>query len=209
MDGVLLNSTALHTVAWEMYLTRQGIDPTGIPGGMEARMLGLRNEELVGQLFGEHLTAEERRHHGIEKERLYRELMTPVLDEHLVPGVREFLEQHKGMPTAVVSNAETANIDMLLDHAGLRAYFPTIVDGHQVARPKPFPDIYLRAAKLLGAEPARCVVFEDSATGIAAGLAAGMPVVGLRTSLRELPPVDLAIDDFRAPELAHWLNSRA
>jgi len=49
-----------------------------------------------------------------------------------------------------------------------------VVDGHQVARPKPYPDIYLRAAELVGVRPEECIVFEDSHSGVAAGLAAGM-----------------------------------
>jgi beta-phosphoglucomutase len=112
------------------------------------------------------------------------------------------------VPSAVVSNAEPENIAMLLDGAGLRRYFPTVVDGHQVQRPKPFPDIYLRAGELLNVPASGCVVFEDSVTGITAGVAAKMRVVGLRTTLTELPPVDLAIDDFTSTELRRWLDGR-
>lgn len=204
MDGVLVHSTPLHCRSWEIYLTRHGIDPVGIEG----RMLGLHNEELVGNLFGEHLSRDERRQHGKAKETLYRQLMAPVLEQYLVPGVREFLELHKHLPAAVVSNAESENIDMVLDVAGLRRYFPVVVDGGQVERPKPFPDIYLRAAALLGVQPVQCLVFEDSVAGITAGNAAQMQVVGLRTSLTQLPPVDLAIDDFHAPGLQEWLVAR-
>jgi beta-phosphoglucomutase len=61
---------------------------------------------------------------------------------------------------------------------------------------------------LLNTPPGHCAVFEDSVAGITAGNAAQMRVVGIRTSLRQLPPVDLAIDDFRAPELQVWLGAR-
>ena len=73
---------------------------------------------------------------------------------------------------AVASNAEPANVDFVLDAAGLRPYFRAVLDGHQVSRPKPYPDIYLRAAEILGSVPAECVIFEDSLTGIRAARAA-------------------------------------
>ena len=70
------------------------------------------------------------------------------------------------------------------------------MDGHQVERPKPFPDVYLRAAQLLGIDPRNCIVFEDSPIGIAAARAAGTHVVGIGTDAAALPAVDLLIRDF-------------
>jgi beta-phosphoglucomutase-like phosphatase (HAD superfamily) len=106
----------------------------------------------------------------------------------------------------LASNAEPANIAFVLDGLGLRRHFQVVVDGHQVDRPKPFPEIYLRAAELLGVAPAECVVFEDSPTGVEAGRAAGAKVVGVRTHPVELEGVDLLIPDFRDPALKGWLG---
>jgi beta-phosphoglucomutase-like phosphatase (HAD superfamily) len=80
------------------------------------------------------------------------------------------------------------------------------VDGQQVANPKPHPDVYLRAADLLGIIAADCVVFEDSLGGVAAGLAAGMRVIGITTTYRELPGASLLVRDFDDPALEHWLQ---
>jgi beta-phosphoglucomutase len=124
----------------------------------------------------------------------------------LIPGVTAFLNRHDAAAKAVGSNAEMANIDHVLDGAGLRHHFGAIVDGSQVERAKPEPDIYLRAAQRLGRAPGDCIVFEDSPTGIAAGKAAGMRVVGVNSArLAEFPPVDLVIDDFTSPDLEPWL----
>jgi HAD superfamily hydrolase (TIGR01509 family) len=125
----------------------------------------------------------------------------------LLPGLRDFLERYRRMPKAIASNAEPANVDFLLDRAGLRPYFDVIVDGHQVERPKPYPDIYLRAAELLGATRAECVIFEDSYSGVEAGIAAGMPVIGLATTHADLPGTRLTIDNFTNGDLEAWLAS--
>ena len=104
------------------------------------------------------------------------------------------------------SNAEPANIDFVLDGAGIRGHFQSIADGHQVAHPKPAPDIYLLLAQRFGVSPANCIVFEDSATGVAAGVAAGMRVVGVATSDKHLPGVEIMIQDFLDPKLHVWLE---
>src|SRR5690606_30600639 len=124
-----------------------------------------------------------------------RELMSPVLENHLVPGLRKFLQRHAGVPMAVASNAEAANVDFVLELGGLRPFFRVVANGHDVARPKPAPDIYLHCASLLGVDPANCIVFEDSATGVAAAKAAGMRVVGVLTTLPSFDNVELSIRD--------------
>jgi len=125
-----------------------------------------------------------------------------------VPGLRRFVESHRDTPMGIASNAEPENIDILLDRAGLRPYFRVVVDGHQVRNPKPYPDIYLRAAELLGVAPRNCIVFEDSHSGVAAAVSAGMRVIGLRTTEANLPGTHLTIDDFDSTGLDSWLRSQ-
>lgn len=205
MDGVIVDSNPVHREVWAVYNRRFGIETDE---AMQQRMYGRRNDDIVRDFFGGHLTLEEVRAHGAAKERLFRETIRPVLNEALVPGLREFLEQHRHQPLGLATNAEPENVEFLLDTARLRPYFRAVVDGHQVARPKPHPDIYLRAAELLGAVPQDCVVFEDSLTGIQAARAAGMAVVGVGTTHEPLPDVDLEIRDFTSPALEPWLTTR-
>jgi beta-phosphoglucomutase-like phosphatase (HAD superfamily) len=106
---------------------------------------------------------------------------------------------------AVATNAEPANVDFVLDRANLRHHFRAAIDGHQVTHPKPHPEIYLKAAQALGVPPANCVIFEDSMTGVQAGLAAGIRVVGITTTHHELPGVSLLIPNFLHPSLETWL----
>ncbi|HET9886768.1 MAG TPA: HAD family phosphatase [bacterium] len=202
MDGVIVHSTPLHNRAWELYLDQHGIDPLRV----QTRMFGLRNDEIVRDFFGEGLSEAEIVEHGANKEKLYRELMYPRLEEFMVPGVREFLARHS-FPAAVGSNAEPENIEFVLNESGLRPRFSAVVDGYQVEKPKPDPQVYLRAAEILGVAPEQCIVFEDSIAGLRAARASGARVVGLRTTLRELPSHDLAIDNFDAPELESWLEA--
>jgi beta-phosphoglucomutase len=206
MDGVIVDSNPLHTQAWRAYNLRFGIDAGE---ALAERMYGRRNDQIVPEFFGPGLSAAEIAAHGAAKEALYREMLEPVLSEALVPGVRELLERHNGEPLGLATNAEPANVDFILNKAGLRRYFRAIVDGDQVQHAKPHPEIYLRAAELLEVQPGNCIVFEDSFSGVEAARAAGARVVGIRTTHHELPGVNLAIDHFLSPELEPWLGAQS
>ena len=205
LDGVIVDTTPLHLAAWREYLRRAGVATEYL----EEKMHGKRNDELVRELFGAHLSEQQVFDHGAAKEALFRELAVPRLEEIIVPGLREFLAAHAAAPKAVGSNAEPANVEFTLKGLGLAHYFSVTVDGHQVERPKPHPDIYLRAAQLLGRPPGECVVFEDSLTGVTAARAAGMRVVGVDTA-RALAgsPVDLVVTDFKDPALSEWIRKQ-
>jgi beta-phosphoglucomutase len=202
MDGVIVDSNPIHRNAWSIYNRRFGIETNE---AMQQRMYGKRNDEIVRDFLGPHLTSEEVRAHGAAKERLYRELMAGAIDQALVRGVREFLQRYEGAPFGLGTNAEPENVDFVLDTAGLRRYFQVIIDGTQVRMPKPDPEIYLRAAGKLGVPAGDCIVFEDSLPGLEAARTAGMRTVGVTTTHSDFPDADLAIDDFRNAELDLWL----
>ena len=206
LDGVLVHSMPLHTRAWEEYLAKLGIKIDDLEG----RMHGKRNAELVGDLIANDLSDQEVFNHGAAKEKLWREmLLEEGVEKYAVRGLTEFLERHQEVPKAVASNAEPQNIDFVLDRYGLRRFFPIAVNGMDVERPKPFPDIYLEAARRLKVKPQDCLVFEDSPTGLEAGLAAGMRVIGIQTSPAELPGAALLVEDFSSPKLERWLEQNS
>ena len=124
-----------------------------------------------------------------------------------MPWLEQFLERYPEVPKAIGSNAEPDNIEFVLERFGLRKYFTVIVDGYQVAHPKPAPDIYLKAAELLGVAPARCIVFEDSPVGIEAARRAGMHVVGVTSTASAFEDVDLTVADFHDASLDNWIAS--
>jgi beta-phosphoglucomutase len=91
-------------------------------------------------------------------------------------------------PLAVASGSFHIVIDAVLALKNLREHFKAVVSVQDVGRPKPAPDVFLRAAGLLGVPAARCCVIEDSAVGVEAALAAGMRVIAITNSL---PPEKL------------------
>jgi HAD superfamily hydrolase (TIGR01509 family) len=95
-----------------------------------------------------------------------------------LPGVREAVTAIEG-PRCVASSTSLGPLKRNLTTAGLIGLFdPHVFSASQVSRGKPHPDVFLFAAETMGAEPARCLVIEDSVPGVLAARAAGMPVVG-------------------------------
>jgi beta-phosphoglucomutase len=205
MDGVIIDSNPLHRQAWAAFNRGYGLETTE---AMQRRMYGKRNDQIVRDYFGEGISPEEVEARGRAKERLYREMLTGRTEEMLVPGLREFLERYRDLPMGVGSNAEPENIALVLDETGLRRYFRAVVDGHQVRHPKPHPEVYLRVAELLETDPAECIVFEDSHSGAAAAVAAGMRVIGISTTDDNLSGTAITIDNFRSGDLDLWLQAQ-
>jgi HAD superfamily hydrolase (TIGR01509 family) len=112
-------------------------------------------------------------------ERLDRELEEALHREaEAISGVHEALERIE-LPVAVASNSSEAWVRLCLARAGLLDRVDgRIFTADHVPNPKPAPDVFLLAAQQSGVEPARCLAIEDSETGLAAALAAGMPVIG-------------------------------
>lgn len=204
LDGVVVDSMPLHTMAWESYLEKLGVPRKDVA----AQMHGRRNDEIVREFLGAHIATEVVFEHGAAKERLFREMMGSRLASLLVPGIAGFLEQAREVPVALATNAEPANVSFVLDGAGLREYFPVVVDGSQVKQAKPSPEVYLTAAERLGVAPRNCIVFEDSPVGITAARAARMRVVGILTHASSLENVDFEAPDFLHPELGAWLREQ-
>ena len=204
LDGVIIDSMPFHQLAWQRYL-----EMTGIGAGESLDFMhGQRNEEIVRGLLGPQADLQTVIAHGAAKEQLYRDMLRERLGEHLVAGIAEWLEHVSGAPIALATNAERANVDFVLDGGSLRPYFDAIVDGSQVERPKPAPDVYLRAAELLEVPPRNCIVFEDSPVGVAAAISAGMRVVGVLTHAAALDGIRFSIANFLDVRPDSWLTAQ-
>ena len=132
---------------------------------------------------------------------LYLDLIPGRL--HPLPGVRDFVAEcrRRGLKLAVASSADAIEVEGTLRELGLPAStFDAVVNGSQVARKKPAPDIFLEAIRRLGLEPAACLVIEDAIAGVAAAKAAGSRCLGLTTTFT---PEQLAAADWIASDLAN------
>jgi len=196
MDGTLIDNTPYHFKSWQALFKKYGKGElskqtyysqiSGVP--IMYTLRGLfpdRDETGLKALLN-------------EKEGLYRELYAPYLAP--VNGLENFLTELKnaGVKMAMATSATVQDIDFILDKIPIRDDFEAIINSTMVSKPKPNPQIFLKAAEKLNMPPSKCVVFEDSLAGIKAANDAGMKVIGITTghAAADLQPVDLVIDDY-------------
>ena len=120
------------------------------------------------------------------------------------PGLYDLLDSLKtrGLPIGLASSSQANWVDSVLTTLDVKDRFSVVVSGDMVTNGKPAPEIFLKAAGELGAEPSRCLVFEDSPHGIQAGKAAGMTVVAVLTDLTR--DLDLSLADRRIESLSDF-----
>ncbi len=180
MDGVVVDNLPYHVDAWLLFCERKGIPLTREIFYRELN--GMNSKDTFEWFYKREMTRAEVEVLEEEKELIYRDFYRP----HIKPanGLLVFLEKLRshGIKTALATSAGPGNIDFIVDGLGIRDQFDAIIGGAEVQKGKPDPEIYVRAASLVGVEPDACWVIEDSLQGIAAGQAAGMRVVGLSTS---------------------------
>jgi len=179
MDGVLVLSGPAHWLAWRAATAARGLDLT------HAQFLsfnGFTNPDICARLWGEAATPAFVAEVALHKEGAFRDAIRSCVP--LAPGCRELLASLRrlGASIAVGSSAPQGNVDLVLDGGGIRPFFQAVVHEGMVARGKPAPDIFLRAAQLLEVPPARCRVVEAAPSGVRAAVAAGMRVVGVLTN---------------------------
>jgi beta-phosphoglucomutase len=196
MDGVIIDSNPFHKVALHQFCEKYGYHLT--EEQLRNKIYGRTNKQWITNLFERELSPEELHLFAEEKEGLFRDLYQH--DIKALAGLDQFLEKMNGqkLARAIGTSAPRSNVDFVMAKTNLSRYFPTILDDSFVEHGKPNPEIYLKCAAALGYQPNRCVVFEDSISGVTAGRAAGAKVVGVATTHthKELAETDYIIDDF-------------
>lgn len=196
MDGVLVDSNPYHKIALNQFCADHGYHLT--EEGLRNKIYGRTNKEWITNLFGT-LTPKQLAQYGEEKEALYRKLFDK--DIKPVNGLLDFLHllNTHNIPRAIGTSAPRSNVDFTLSKTGMQHFFSIILDESHVTHGKPNPEIYINVAKRLGLPPQRCVVFEDSLSGVTSAKSAGAKVVGITTTHtpEELSETDLIITDFK------------
>jgi beta-phosphoglucomutase family hydrolase len=203
-DGVISDSSAHHIEAWKMLAREENIE---FPEHLFKQSFGMKNEQIIPQLFKWTNDMTEIQRLDKRKELLYREIVVRS-GAVTFPGVEPFLTmlQEFDIPCVIGSSAPRANITTALEKLGFDDFFRSIVCGEDVQFGKPDPQIFLTAARNLEIPPHQCVVFEDAHVGVAAARAGGMKVVAVtttypRASLAEADCVVDRLDELNLPRL--------
>lgn len=211
LDGTLADNMPLHAEAFAVFADRHGLPALTMED--RRRLDGKRNSEIFPVLFKRDLTEAEWRAYEHEKESLYREGSPGRVVA--LPGTHRLLDafDRHGIPVVVATSAPKENVQHTLTELGLSRLLGSVVRGDQVPRGKPFPDVFLEAARSVGIPAEDCLAFEDAPMGVQAAVTAGMRCVAVTTSFdaatfnaHAVPPT-IVVRDFEDFLASHgrWL----
>jgi beta-phosphoglucomutase len=184
LDGVITNTVYFHYLSWQRLA-----DEERIPfdkATHDRHLLGLNREDALSYLLNSSAIHAERQISQaqqqlllIRKNNYYLELIAELDAKNLLPGISNLLLELHTAGVKIALGSSSKNAEVVLNRLGIIHFFDFIADGNSVPHLKPAPDIFLYAAKSLNIAPHDCLVIEDAPAGVAAGLAAGMWVLGV------------------------------
>ncbi|MCC6869294.1 MAG: HAD family phosphatase [Burkholderiales bacterium] len=208
-DGTLVDSEPIHYRLWQAVLEPYGIALT--EAQYKERYAGvptLANAQDFVARYRLPVSADALSEQKQEAMRAYvARAAFPLL-----PNVREAVAglHARGLRLAVVTGALRVSVGTTLREHDLGGWFDVLVCAEDVARNKPAPDCYRLAAQRLGLDPAQCVAIEDTAAGVTAAAAAGVPVVAVPHALSRLHDFSRAVAVFDTlTEAAAWIEDRS
>jgi HAD superfamily hydrolase (TIGR01509 family) len=206
MDGVICHTNPYHSLAFKSFFGKRNLFPTEEQFALH--MYGKSNSYILKHFLGREIVGQEFLDLEFEKESLFREIYASHIET--IPHFLTFLEALKeaGFKTGVATSAPRANLDLIMGQLGFQKDMESIMASENVSQHKPHPEVYLKSAQNLGVSPQNCLVFEDSFSGVSAGLNAGMRVVGVLSShtIEELPPCSAYINDYSGIDIETVFN---
>lgn len=179
LDGVIVDTAKFHFIAWRKLANDLGFD---ITEEQNEQLKGVSRVHSLQKIlkWGEiELSEEEFKKQTTQKNENYLSYVEKMDESEILPGVRKVIDylSEKNIPFALGSASK--NAPLILEKIGLYEEFDAIVDGNDVSKAKPSPEVFLVAAEKLGLAAEDCIVFEDSVAGIQAANNAKMISIGI------------------------------
>lgn len=179
LDGVIVDTAKYHYLAWQKIAGRLGIDFTHEHNEQLKGVSRVRSLDIILGLGSIEAAQEDKDKWLIEKNEDYLTYILHMKEDEILDGVIPVLQYLKDNNQKIALGSASKNARPILEKVGILHFFDAIVDGNDVTNAKPDPEVFLRAAELLGKSAANSIVFEDSVAGIQAANVAGMISVGI------------------------------
>ena len=199
LDGVIVSTDDCHYRAWKKMADEEGIY---FDREINNRLRGvsrMASLEIVLEKANREYSEKEKQEMAERKNNYYKELICELTPNDILPGAIETLEQLKENGIKIAIGSSSKNTPIILKQIGLDNYFDAVSDGNNITHSKPDPEVFLKAAEMLGIAPEDCMIVEDADAGIEAGKRAGMKTLALQGANGA---------DFKAKNLTEcdWVN---
>lgn len=174
LDGVICHTDMYHYQAWKQIADELGIY---FDEEINNRLRGvsrMESFEIILERYEGTMSLEDKVVYTTRKNEAYKELLKNMSPADLSPEVKETLDglRAKGLKLAIGSSSKNAGA--ILERLGLDGYFDAVSDGNNITRSKPDPEVFVKAARLVGETSGDCLVVEDAKAGLEAAIGGGM-----------------------------------
>ncbi|MFO7674543.1 MAG: beta-phosphoglucomutase [Lutibacter sp.] len=197
LDGVIVDTAKYHYLAWRNLANALGFDFTEAQNELLKGVSRIQSLEILLSIGKVNLSEEKKQVLLLQKNKEYLEYVNKMTSEEILPGVNDLLNFLEINDIRYALGSASKNAPLILEKVGLLNRFTAIVDGNDVSKAKPDPEVFLIGAKKLGMKPENCVVVEDAIAGVQAANAAKMISIGIG-DLNVLYEADYVFKDMTA-----------
>merc|ERR1711916_401758 len=174
LDGVIVDTAKYHFLAWRNLANQLGFDFTEEQNEMLKGVSRVKSLEILLDIGKIDLPQAKKDKLLIKKNEEYLEYVNKMTADEILPGVKQLLNYLDENKVKYALGSASKNAPLILEKVGLINRFAAIVDGNDVSKAKPDPEVFLIGAKKLNISPNNCVVVEDAIAGVQAANAANM-----------------------------------
>lgn len=195
LDGVIVDTAKYHYLAWKNLSEELEIDFTKEHNELLKGVSRIRSLEIILELGNKQISDADFDRFLHKKNTDYLSYIEKMDESEILPGVLDALKWIKEKDGKIVLGSASKNAKPILEKVGLMGYFDAIVDGNDVSKAKPDPEVFLLGAERTNSKPEESVVFEDAIAGIQAANNAGMLSIGIG-EMEVLKEADFVFQNF-------------
>jgi len=179
LDGVIVDTAKYHFLAWKRLADKIGINFTENDNERLKGVSRMDSLDIILKIGHRNLNDNLKLEYASLKNSWYVNYISRMTPDEILPGSLEFINELRNAGIRVAIGSASKNTPMILERIGIKDMFNAVADGNIVSKAKPDPEVFIKAAEMVGIEPGNCVVFEDAVAGVQAALNAGMMCIGI------------------------------
>ena len=173
LDGVICSTDEYHYLAWKALADRLNIPFDRERNNLLRGVSRMQSLEIILEKSGRAFTDAEKAALAEEKNELYRKLLMQMSPADLSDDVKSTLDSLRKTGIKLAIGSSSKNTPFILERIGLSNFFDAVADGNCITHSKPHPEVFLKAAEMIGLQPSCCLVVEDAHAGVEAAVAGG------------------------------------
>lgn len=179
LDGVIVDTAKYHFLAWKRLTDQLGIHFTEEDNERLKGVSRMASLEIILEIGNLNPDEKHKLEYATLKNNWYVEYISKMSPSEILPGCVSFVKELRSANIRTAVGSASKNTPMILERVGIKNLFDAVADGNNISKAKPDPEVFLKAAEMVGVKAEECIVFEDAVAGVQAALNARMMCIGI------------------------------